>query len=72
MDQPPSVYISCRKCKKTHPMNSMVQHATKAKKCKGTFNEEQVISLREHSSEISSAIKKFRDSERYKRRKAKG
>ena len=53
-------------------MKSMVQHATKAKKCRRTFNEDQILNLREHSNQLSSAKKRKRESERYKKLKEKG
>ena len=69
---PDSIIISCKKCEKSHSMKSMLQHVLRAKRCKGSFNEEQILSLRKHSNDLSSAKKKIRDHERYKRMKAKG
>jgi hypothetical protein len=50
-------------------MNKIVQHVERSK-CRPTYTDKQLSSLREHSQKISAAKKKIKDAERYARQKA--
>ena len=66
---PNTKMVSCRRCKKSYTLKSIVQHAQKKKGCKETYSKDQLTDLKEHSTEISDAWHRMKMKERYQRKK---
>ena len=64
------VKITCRNCKRTFMMKSIVPHILQTENCKKTYSEEQLNSLRNSSRELSYLKTKEKRTERYQRKKA--
>ena len=48
-----SISITCKYCKKSYSIKKMVEHVLKAKKCKGNFSDEQILSIKVQYEEMT-------------------
>ena len=64
------VKITCRNCKRTFMMKSIVPHILQTENCKKTYSEEQLNNLRNSSKELSYLKTKEKRTECYQRKKA--